>query len=95
MKFDVDSFALPDEVKEVVAGLIEGTIKSLVIIAEMQDGQYLEGIFNDMDGGQSHKYGMIGALESIKRDWQRMFVESRIEYLEFDDLLEEGEDDDD
>jgi hypothetical protein len=88
--------ALPDEVKTLVVLLLEGRVKSLIIVAELQEGVgFMEGIFVDMEGGESNRYAVIGALESVKRDFMRMEVESRVDYVEPDDLIFDDDDDDD
>lgn len=86
--------ALPDEVKTLVGLLLEGRVKSLIIVAELQeDSGFMEGIFVDMEGSYSNRYAVIGALESVKRDFMRMEVESRVDYVEPGDLIF-GDDDD-
>lgn len=88
--------ALPDEVKTLVVLLLEGRVKSLIIVAELQeDVGFMEGIFVDMEGGHSNRYAVIGALESVKRDFMRMEVESRVEYVDMDELMLGDDDDDD
>lgn len=88
--------ALPDEVKTLVVLLLEGRVKSLIIVAELQEGVgFMEGIFVDMEGGDSNRYAVIGALESVKRDFMRMEVESRVDYIEPGDLMFDDDDDDD
>lgn len=88
--------ALPDEVKTLVVLLLEGRVKSLIIVAELQEGVgFMEGIFVDMEGSHSNRYAVIGALESVKRDFMRLEVESRVDYLEPDDLMFDDDDDDD
>ena len=98
-KFDISNMqadALPDEVKTLVVNLLEGRIKSLIIIAELQDqAGFPEGVFVDMEGGESNRYAVIGALESVKRDFMRMEVESRVDYVEIDDIVFMDDDDDD
>ena len=98
-KFDISNMqadALPDEVKTLVVNLLEGRVKSLIIIAELQDqAGFLEGVFVDMEGGGSNRYAVIGALESVKRDFMRMEVESRVDYVEMDDIVFMDDDDDD
>ena len=98
-KFDISNMqadALPDEVKTLVVNLLEGRIKSLIIIAELQDqAGFLEGVFVDMEGGDSNRYAVIGALESVKRDFMRMEVDSRVDYVEMDDIIFMDDDDDD
>lgn len=90
----IDASPLPDEVKELVSGLLEGRVKTLIVVAELQDNDFLEGIFVDLDGNTSHRYAVIGAIESVKRDFMRMEVESRVEYLELDDISIRSDDDD-
>jgi hypothetical protein len=48
-----------------------------------------------MEGGESNRYAVIGALESVKRDFMRLEVESRVDYVEPDDLIFDDDDDDD
>lgn len=88
LKFDIaESDAMPEEVKLIVAGLIEGTIKSLVIIAEMQDGDFSDGYYVDMNDGKSHRMAILGAMETLKRDFMREEIESRREYVGLDDII--------
>jgi len=98
-KFDISNMqadALPDEVKALVVNLLEGRVKSLIIIAELQDQTgFLEGVFVEREGGESNCYAVIGALESVKRDFMRMEVESRVDYGVMDDIVFMDDDDDD
>lgn len=85
--------ALPREVKELVVNLLEGRVKSLVVVAELDDG-FLSGIFVDMEGSVSNRFSVVGALECAKRDFMRMEIKSRVDYVEPDDIIFDDDDDD-
>lgn len=86
---DLSSPAIPPEVGEIVKLLIEGRITDLVIIACTTDGSHTDGLFSGIGDGPSNSVTMIGALELAKRDWMRIHIESRVEYLE---VMPEGYD---
>ena len=86
---------LPEEVKTLVSLLLEGQVKTLIISAELQENEFMEGIFVDMDGGESNRYAVIGSMESVKRDFMRMECGSRVDYVEMDDIVFEDDDDED
>lgn len=74
--------ALPDEVRGLVGFLIEGRVKQLVFVAELDDCQVLDAIFTQDE--RCNRYVMVGALEALKRDYMRGEIRSRIEYVEAD-----------
>lgn len=74
--------ALPDEVRDLVGFLIEGRVKQLVFVAELDDCQVLDAIFTQDE--RCNRYVMVGALEVLKRDYMRGEIRSRIEYVEAD-----------
>lgn len=73
---DVD--AIPETLKPILAGLLEGRIKQLVVIAEMDDGCIMD-CFPVFDS-DANRYVMVGALEVMKRDYMREQVQARIQY---------------
>ena len=85
--------ALPEEVALIVKLLIEGGLSDLVIVARTADGSYIDGMFPGLDNNDSDTYGMLGALTATARDWMRVMVQGRIEYVELEQDDEPGEDD--
>jgi hypothetical protein len=81
MNLDLSAGAIPDEVKVIVQLLIEGRIKQLIVIAEIEDGKFLDGVFIQQPN-DCNRYAMIGALDVSKRDYMRMEIQSRVPYLE-------------
>lgn len=80
MKLDATVDALPEPLKPIINMLIEGRIKTLIVIAEDSDKNISDMYRLDMDGGKSNKYAVLGAIEALKRDFMRTHIESRIEY---------------
>lgn len=74
--------AMPPEVARLVKYLIEGRVKQLIVIAELDDGTVLDGM--KIIEGDANRYVMVGALESAKRDYMRANIQARIEYEEAD-----------
>ena len=65
---------LPEEVRDLVAALIEGRVHSLAILAEISDENgdqgWIEGFTLDMDDNQSDDYAFLGALGLLHRQVQ-------------------------
>lgn len=89
-----DPNPLPNEVKELVAALLEGRVHSLAIIAEVTktDGEkdWLQGFSMDMDDNESDDYGFVGTLSMILKR-----VQDYIEEQDFIIALTEQDDDED
>lgn len=77
-----DAGAMPEQVRELVQALIEGRVKQMLIIAEMREGTVFDG-FHIIDD-DANRYTMLGALETLKRDYMRAQIQPRIEYQEKD-----------
>lgn len=75
-----DENAVPQEIAPIVQALIEGRIKQLVLIAEMEDGRFMDA-FPILDDS-AHRFGMVGAMECVRRDYMRSQIESRVSYVE-------------
>lgn len=82
LPLDLSPTAIPEEVGLVVKLLIEGNLTDLVIIARTADGKYIDGIFSGIDGNESDTFGVLGALQVVQRDWMRMHVQGRVDYVE-------------
>lgn len=76
---------LPEEVQTFIARVLEGRIRSFVIVAEESDGYIADQIALDMNNERSNVYSLIGAIECAKRDLMRIAVESRVTYEEAED----------
>lgn len=74
--------AIPPEVAPLIKGLLEGTIKQMVVIFEDADGNFHD-CFPVLDDNCS-RLAMLGAMDVVKRDYMRAHVEARIEYAEID-----------
>lgn len=91
----IDASALPNEIRELVAALIEGTVKTLIVIAEIQGDSFMDAVYVDMDGGTSNRLATLGAIEVVKRDFMREEIESTREYIGHDDIVcDDGAEDD-
>lgn len=75
-----DAGAMPEEVRELVQALIEGRVKQMLFIAEMQEGTIAD-MFKIIDQN-ANRFTMVGAIESMKRDYMRAQIQPRIEYVE-------------
>lgn len=71
---------IPAEVKPLVQLLLEGRIKQMVVIAELDNGNILD-CFPILDDS-AHRYAMVGAIENVKRDYMREHIQSRTTYIE-------------
>lgn len=71
--------AMPEEVRTLVQMILEGRVKQFAIIIEDERGCFFDK-FPVLDDSAS-RMGMIGALEVLKRDYMRLFISSRVEYL--------------
>ena len=69
-----DTNPLPEEVRELVAALIEGRVHSLLILAEITDDTGEASIHSmyelDMDENISNEYVFVGALGLLHRQVQ-------------------------
>ena len=69
-----DTNPLPEEVRELVAALIEGRVHSLLILAEITDDTGEASIHSmyelDMDENISNEYAFVGALGLLHRQVQ-------------------------
>ena len=84
LPLDLTADALPQEVGVIVKLLIEGLLTDLVIVGRTADGKYIDGIFSGIDEHESDTFGMIGALQVVQRDWMRMHIIGRVDYVETD-----------
>lgn len=71
---------IPAEVKPLVQLLLEGRVKQMVVIAEMDNGNILD-CFPILDE-TANRYAMVGAIENLKRDYMREQIQSRTTYIE-------------
>jgi hypothetical protein len=71
---------IPEEIKPIVKLLLEGRIKQMVVIAELDDGNILD-CYPVLDDS-AHRYAMVGAIENLKRDYMRSHIQSRVPYVE-------------
>lgn len=87
---------LPDEVKELVAALLEGRVHSLAIVAEVKtpdgDMDWLQGYNMNMDDNLSNDYGFVGALAMMLKRVQNHIEEEDFIIELMDDDDEEDED---
>ena len=83
---------LPDEVRDLVAALIEGRVHSLAILAEItdEDGDlaWITGFQLDMDDNESNDFAFSGALGILHRQ-----VQDAIDAPTFEIEIEDDEDD--
>lgn len=95
MPIDFNVDPIPPELAQLNKLCIEGRISSMVVIARTTDNKWIECFGLALGDGDTEEnadpYGMLGAMESVKRDFMRVFMPSRIEYVEIDSE-EEGED---
>lgn len=81
--------ALPPELAPIIDGLIKGEIRSIALVVENQKGEIGDMFCIDMNDGDSNVFAVLGAIESMKRDFMRAHIESRIPYVETEDLSDE------
>lgn len=86
----IGSSAMPPELRELVGDLIEGRVRTLLFVAELTDGQ-ADGIYVNIDGHDTNTLAIIGALEVLKRDFMRAYTASRVEYVSFDDVIDDDD----
>ena len=75
--------AIPPEAAPLIRGLIEGTIKQMVVIFETSDGNFCD-CFPILDD-DCNRYAMLGAIEVLKRDYMRSQIEARVNYAPAED----------
>lgn len=71
--------ALPDNIRQVVEAYLRGEIKQYLLIAEHTDGQVSDSW--EIVEPDANRYLMVGCLEVVKRDYMRLQVNSREEYV--------------
>jgi hypothetical protein len=74
---------IPEEIAPLVEALIEGRVKQFAAVAELDDGTVIDA-FPVLDE-TANRMVMVGALEVVKRDYMRIHVRSRVEYVEIDE----------
>lgn len=70
--------ALPQEAQEFVRMLIEGQVKQFIVVAELNEGLMFDQI--EILDDDADRFRMLGGIESVKRDYMREVIESRVEY---------------
>lgn len=70
--------AVPPEVAPPVQALLEGRVKQCVIIFEDSNGDFLD-CYPILDDNAS-RLAMLGAIETVKRDYMRSEIDSRVRY---------------
>lgn len=75
--------AMPTGLRDFLAELLAGEIKQFVLVCERQSGTVASII--DILDDDSNPFTMLGIIESTKRDFMRMEIESRVEYKELED----------
>lgn len=83
---------IPEGMGPFIQALIEGRVKQFVLVVELDDGSIMDCMPRIDEEGCDH-YRMLGAIESVKRDYMRLFIDSRWEYADRpagDDDGEEG-----
>lgn len=74
------SDVVPEEIAPFVRALIEGRVKQIAIIAEMDDGNVAD-TFAIIDPN-ANRFSMIGAMQIQQRDYLRCHIRSRVEYMQ-------------
>ncbi len=83
--------ALPEELLPVIDDIVAGRVRSLVVLVELDDGEWGDLYSLDMNGSQSNRLAVLGAIENLKRDFMRDQLESRVSYVEARDDEESEE----
>ena len=73
---------LPEPMGQIIKAMIEGRVRQFVFVAEMEDGSVVN--CTPTLGADFDRYRLLGALEVAKRDYMRLFIDSRVEYQEVD-----------
>ena len=74
--------AMPEELLPVIDDIVAGRVRSLVLLVELDDGEWGDLYSLDMNGSRSNRLAVLGAIENLKRDFMRDQLESRVSYLE-------------
>lgn len=74
--------AMPEELLPVIDDLVAGRVRSMVLLVELDDGEIGDLYSLDMNGSQSNRLAVLGAIENLKRDFMRDQLESRVRYVE-------------
>lgn len=77
-KFEEVTDVLPPEVAPLVQALLEGRVKQVAIIAELENGVFMD-CYPILDP-RSNRLAMIGAIDVLKRDYMREEIQSRVDY---------------
>lgn len=81
---DGQQFAIPDtipaEIRLPLQMMLEGRVKQIALVIEDDEG-HIHDMYSRIDG-MGNAFAMVGALENLKRDYMRRYIESRIEYIE-------------
>lgn len=70
---------MPEQLKPLISGLLDGTIRQFAVIMEHDDGTFSDCF--PTTGENPNRFAMIGALEVLLRDYMRVHIDSRIEYV--------------
>lgn len=71
---------IPPQIAPLLKALLEGRVKQMVVIAEMDDGAIMDA-FPIIDD-KANRFAMLGAIETVKRDYMRCELQSRVEYVQ-------------
>jgi hypothetical protein len=95
-----DANPIPEEAQALVAALLEGRVKSLAVVAEIEDadGQasWINEYWIDLDEHSSDRRGFIGTMHMLVHDMTDgiNFEEQELIEVDLSDFLD-GDDDDD
>lgn len=96
-----DTNPLPDETKLLVAALLEGRVKSLFLVAEIEnedgESEWLEGYELDMDDHETDDRAFVGAVvlayQAMINEMTPQQIRIQIRNQEDDDYGDNDEDD--
>jgi hypothetical protein len=97
-----DTNPIPEEAQELVAALLEGRVKSLAVVAEIQEQDGSTGWINeywiDLEEHTSDRRGFVGTMHMVVHDMTEgiNFDEQEVIEIDMDDLFggdDEGDDD--
>jgi len=82
---------MPEAVRDLMRDLLEGRVRQYAIVAELDDGNIGVG-FHVVNEQDLNVYTMLGAIETLKRDYMDMEVPGILDV--YQDMQDQGEDDD-
>lgn len=78
-----EACAIPEQLKPLIQGIIEGKVLQFALIVELDDGAIMD-CYPQLDD-KANSYAMLGAITALERDFLRSRIASRVQYVEDSD----------